>query len=64
MGRLSRVRARGPRPGRRTGPQLPYRAASAVLLERHRIGVNQVLAVRTSEGGASGMPLRARTWGA
>ncbi|MFF8674319.1 class I SAM-dependent methyltransferase [Streptomyces sp. NPDC015242] len=41
-----------------------YMAASAVAFERNRIGVNQVLAVRTPESGASGMPLRARTWGA
>jgi cyclopropane-fatty-acyl-phospholipid synthase len=42
-----------------------YMAASAVAFERNRIGVNQVLAVRTPEAsGASGVPLRARTWGA
>ncbi|MER6424881.1 cyclopropane-fatty-acyl-phospholipid synthase family protein [Streptomyces sp. NPDC001137] len=41
-----------------------YMAASALAFERNRIGVNQVLAVRTPEGGESGMPLRARTWGA
>lgn len=42
-----------------------YMAASAVAFERNRIGVNQVLAVRTPEpSGASGMPLRARTWNA
>ncbi|GGN93014.1 cyclopropane-fatty-acyl-phospholipid synthase [Streptomyces albiflavescens] len=41
-----------------------YMAASAVAFERNRIGVNQVLAVRAPEAsGASGMPLRARTWG-
>lgn len=40
-----------------------YMAASAVSFERNRIGVNQVLAVRTPEPGDSGMPLRARTWG-
>jgi cyclopropane-fatty-acyl-phospholipid synthase len=40
-----------------------YMAACALSFERNRIGVNQVLAVRTPEGGASGMPLRARTWG-
>jgi cyclopropane-fatty-acyl-phospholipid synthase len=40
-----------------------YMAACAVAFERNRIGVNQVLAVRTPEGGESGMPLRARTWG-
>ncbi|MFD8235765.1 class I SAM-dependent methyltransferase [Streptomyces sp. NPDC059696] len=41
-----------------------YMAASALAFERNRIGVNQVLAVRTPDPGASGMPLRARTWGA
>ncbi|MFF8939012.1 class I SAM-dependent methyltransferase [Streptomyces paradoxus] len=40
-----------------------YMAASALAFEHNRIGVNQVLAVRTPESGASGMPLRARTWG-
>ncbi|NGO14399.1 class I SAM-dependent methyltransferase [Streptomyces sp. HC44] len=40
-----------------------YMAASALAFERNRIGVNQVLAVKTPESGASGMPLRARTWG-
>ncbi|MEU6217383.1 cyclopropane-fatty-acyl-phospholipid synthase family protein [Streptomyces sp. NPDC047022] len=39
-----------------------YMAASALAFERNRIGVNQVLAVRTPGPGASGMPLRARTW--
>ncbi|MFF4351453.1 class I SAM-dependent methyltransferase [Streptomyces sp. NPDC001530] len=40
-----------------------YMAASAVAFERNRIGVNQVLAIRTPEAsGASGMPLRARSW--
>ncbi|MER5429287.1 cyclopropane-fatty-acyl-phospholipid synthase family protein [Streptomyces sp. NPDC002588] len=39
-----------------------YMAASAVAFERNRIGVNQVLAVRSPESGDSGMPLRARTW--
>ncbi|MGO4754828.1 class I SAM-dependent methyltransferase, partial [Streptomyces sp. 2MCAF27] len=39
-----------------------YMAASALSFERNRIGVNQVLAVRTPDGGASGMPLRARDW--
>ncbi|MEV6397567.1 cyclopropane-fatty-acyl-phospholipid synthase family protein [Streptomyces sp. NPDC051907] len=39
-----------------------YMAASAVSFERNRIGVNQVLAVRTPHSGRSGMPLRARTW--
>ncbi|MFJ5531518.1 class I SAM-dependent methyltransferase [Streptomyces sp. NPDC093261] len=39
-----------------------YMAASALAFERNRIGVNQVLAVRTPEAGASGLPLRTRTW--
>ncbi|MGW3652743.1 class I SAM-dependent methyltransferase [Streptomyces sp. NPDC000878] len=39
-----------------------YMAASALAFEHNRIGVNQVVAVRTSEEGDSGMPLRARTW--
>ncbi|KUJ66765.1 cyclopropane-fatty-acyl-phospholipid synthase [Streptomyces albus subsp. albus] len=39
-----------------------YMAASALSFERNRIGVNQVLAVRTPESGASGLPLRARDW--
>ncbi|MCC9710095.1 class I SAM-dependent methyltransferase [Streptomyces sp. MNU76] len=41
-----------------------YMAASALGFERNHLGVNQVLAVRPPEGGASGLPLRARTWGA
>ncbi|MFF0741040.1 class I SAM-dependent methyltransferase [Streptomyces sp. NPDC004111] len=41
-----------------------YMAASALSFERHRIGVNQVLAVRPESSGASGMPLRSRVWGA
>ncbi|MFF9134081.1 class I SAM-dependent methyltransferase [Streptomyces sp. NPDC014806] len=39
-----------------------YMAASALSFERNRIGVNQVLAVKTPDPGTSGMPLRARTW--
>ncbi|MEW1752916.1 class I SAM-dependent methyltransferase [Streptomyces angustmyceticus] len=39
-----------------------YMAASALSFERNRIGVNQVLAVRTPEPGESGVPLRARDW--
>ncbi|MFC5722139.1 class I SAM-dependent methyltransferase [Streptomyces gamaensis] len=39
-----------------------YMAASALSFERNRIGVNQVLAVRTPASGDSGMPLRARDW--
>ncbi|WP_320781702.1 cyclopropane-fatty-acyl-phospholipid synthase family protein [Streptomyces sp. CRN 30] len=41
---------------------LLYMAASALSFERNRIGVNQILAVRTPESGASGLPLRTRTW--
>lgn len=39
-----------------------YMAASALAFEHNRIGVNQILAVRTPPDGASGMPLRAREW--
>ncbi|MDQ0942926.1 cyclopropane-fatty-acyl-phospholipid synthase family protein [Streptomyces sp. V1I1] len=39
-----------------------YMAASAVSFERNRIGVNQILAVKTPESGESGLPLRARDW--
>ncbi|MFF2651773.1 class I SAM-dependent methyltransferase [Streptomyces sp. NPDC058045] len=39
-----------------------YMAASALAFERNRIGVNQLLAVRTPESGESGTPLRLRTW--
>ncbi|MEG3627145.1 cyclopropane-fatty-acyl-phospholipid synthase family protein [Streptomyces poriticola] len=39
-----------------------YMAASALAFEHNRIGVNQVLAVKTPETGRSGLPLRARTW--
>ncbi|MBT3153253.1 class I SAM-dependent methyltransferase [Streptomyces sp. CHD11] len=41
---------------------LLYMAASALAFERNRLGVNQVLAVRTPGSGASGLPLRPRTW--
>ncbi|ASY34445.1 MULTISPECIES: SAM-dependent methyltransferase [unclassified Streptomyces] len=39
-----------------------YMAASALSFARNRIGVNQVLAVRTPEAGESGLPPRPRTW--
>ncbi|MDQ0991324.1 cyclopropane-fatty-acyl-phospholipid synthase family protein [Streptomyces sp. V3I7] len=39
-----------------------YMAACALAFERNRIGVNQVLAVRTPESGDSGLALRSRTW--
>ncbi len=49
-------------PGRTRVWQL-YMAASALAFEHNRIGVNQVVAVRTPDRGASGMPLRSRVWG-
>jgi cyclopropane-fatty-acyl-phospholipid synthase len=39
-----------------------YMAASALAFERNRIGVNQILAVRTDDDGGSGLPLRTREW--
>lgn len=39
-----------------------YMAACALSFERNRIGVNQILAVKTPDSGASGLPLRARDW--
>ncbi|KNB54381.1 SAM-dependent methyltransferase [Streptomyces caatingaensis] len=39
-----------------------YMAASALSFERNRIGVNQVLAVRTPGSGDPGLPLRTREW--
>lgn len=39
-----------------------YMAASALSFERNRIGVNQILAVRTPADGRSGLPLRTRDW--
>ncbi|MEU4499438.1 cyclopropane-fatty-acyl-phospholipid synthase family protein [Streptomyces sp. NPDC023998] len=39
-----------------------YMAACALSFERNRIGVNQILAVKTPDDGASGLPLRARDW--
>ena len=58
----------GRRPCRLAGPGRArvwrlYMAASALAFEHNRIGVNQVLAVRPRKAGASGLPLRARTWG-
>ncbi|MEV5509548.1 class I SAM-dependent methyltransferase [Streptomyces orinoci] len=41
---------------------LLYMAASALSFERNRIGVNQVLAVRTPVSGEPGLPLRTREW--
>lgn len=39
-----------------------YMAASAVSFEQNRIGVNQVLAVRTSDDGVSNMPASRAEW--
>lgn len=65
---VARLEADWDRAVRLTGPGRArvwrlYMAASALAFEHNRIGVNQVLAVRTPDSGASGMPLRARTWG-
>jgi cyclopropane-fatty-acyl-phospholipid synthase len=39
-----------------------YMAASALAFERNRIGVNQILAVKTPAGGALGVPRRVHDW--
>lgn len=39
-----------------------YMAASALAFERNRIGVNQILAIRTPDTGVVGLPLRTRDW--
>ncbi|MGW4034325.1 class I SAM-dependent methyltransferase [Streptomyces sp. NPDC004838] len=39
-----------------------YMAASALAFERNRIGVNQILAVKATDEGGSGLPLRTRDW--
>jgi cyclopropane-fatty-acyl-phospholipid synthase len=39
-----------------------YMAASALAFEHNRIGINQILAVRTPSDGVSGLPLRTREW--
>ncbi|MER5873567.1 cyclopropane-fatty-acyl-phospholipid synthase family protein [Streptomyces sp. NPDC002044] len=49
-------------PGRARVWQL-YMAASALAFEHGRLGVNQVLAVKTAARGDAGVPLRLRTWG-
>ncbi|MES4888270.1 cyclopropane-fatty-acyl-phospholipid synthase family protein [Streptomyces sp. NPDC096012] len=58
-GRHRAVRLAGP--GRTRVWQL-YMAACALAFERNRIGVNQVLAIRTPESGGSGLPPRPRVW--
>ncbi|MFF6995563.1 class I SAM-dependent methyltransferase [Streptomyces sp. NPDC008313] len=64
---VSNLEARWARAVRLTSPGRArvwrlYMAASVLAFERNRIGVNQVVAVRPPDSGASGMPLRARTW--
>ncbi|WP_432029083.1 class I SAM-dependent methyltransferase [Streptomyces sp. 1222.5] len=64
---VARLEADWGRAVRLTGPGRArvwrlYMAACALAFERNRIGVNQVLAVRPPESGASGLPLRTRTW--
>jgi cyclopropane-fatty-acyl-phospholipid synthase len=64
---VANLEAEWPRAQRIAGPGrarvwLLYMAACALAFERNRIGVNQVLAVRPAQSGASGLPLRARTW--
>ncbi|MEV7981465.1 cyclopropane-fatty-acyl-phospholipid synthase family protein [Streptomyces sp. NPDC086519] len=64
---VTNLEAEWPRAMRLTSPGRArvwrlYMAASALAFEHNRIGVNQVLAVRTPESGASGLPLRTRTW--
>ncbi|MFD8306180.1 class I SAM-dependent methyltransferase [Streptomyces sp. NPDC059690] len=65
---VANLEAQWPRAMRLAGPGRArvwrlYMAACALAFEHNRIGVNQVLAVRTPRDGGSGMPLRARTWG-
>ncbi|MFJ3337616.1 class I SAM-dependent methyltransferase [Streptomyces sp. NPDC086766] len=64
---VANLEAHWPRAAQLAGPGRArvwrlYMAASALAFERNRIGVNQVLAVRSTESGVSGLPLRARTW--
>ncbi|MET8688312.1 cyclopropane-fatty-acyl-phospholipid synthase family protein [Streptomyces sp. NPDC004732] len=64
---VANLEARWPEGQRLTSPGRAriwrlYMAASALAFERNRIGVNQVLAVKTPESGASGMALRSRDW--
>ncbi|MFE6285934.1 class I SAM-dependent methyltransferase [Streptomyces sp. NPDC057877] len=64
---VTNLTADWPRATRLTSPGrarvwLLYMAASALAFEHNRIGVNQVLAVRTPDSGDSGLPLRTRTW--
>ncbi|MEV0094752.1 cyclopropane-fatty-acyl-phospholipid synthase family protein [Streptomyces sp. NPDC050738] len=65
---VANLEARWPEAVRMTSPGRArvwrlYMAASALSFERNRIGVNQILAVKTPEDGASGVRLRPRRWG-
>ncbi|MEU0935909.1 cyclopropane-fatty-acyl-phospholipid synthase family protein [Embleya sp. NPDC005971] len=58
---VANLEAAGDRPARLTSPGRArvwrlYMAASALAFEQNRIGVNQILAVRTPASGYSGMP--------
>ncbi|NWF29897.1 class I SAM-dependent methyltransferase [Streptomyces sp. PKU-EA00015] len=64
---VANLEASWPRASRLTSPGRArvwrlYMAASAVSFERNRIGVNQILAVRTPTTGESGLRPRAREW--
>ncbi|MEV4329931.1 cyclopropane-fatty-acyl-phospholipid synthase family protein [Streptomyces sp. NPDC049597] len=64
---VANLEASWPRASRLTSPGRArvwrlYMAASAVSFERNRIGVNQILAVRTPTTGESGLRARTRDW--
>ncbi|MEU6485041.1 cyclopropane-fatty-acyl-phospholipid synthase family protein [Streptomyces sp. NPDC046887] len=64
---VARLEAHWPEAVRLTSPGRArvwrlYMAAAALAFERHQIGVNQILAVRTGPDGHSGLPLRPRVW--
>ncbi|MFG2293676.1 class I SAM-dependent methyltransferase [Streptomyces sp. NPDC048603] len=64
---VARLRENWPEAVRLTSPGrarvwLLYMAACALAFEHGRLGVNQVLAVRTEDSGVSGLPPRPRVW--
>ncbi|MFI6639233.1 class I SAM-dependent methyltransferase [Streptomyces sp. NPDC050504] len=64
---VARLEAAWPKAARLTSPGRArvwrlYMAASALAFEHNKIGVNQILAVRTPQDGDSGLPLRTREW--
>ncbi|MHC0433870.1 class I SAM-dependent methyltransferase [Streptomyces sp. O3] len=64
---VANLEARWPEAVRLTSPGRArvwrlYMAASALAFESNRIGVNQILAVRPTAPGGSGLPLRTRDW--